>query len=163
MPLDNAEPVIHQVDRSKRQWPLPPETALKTQIFEAIRDIRDPEHPNTLEELAVVTPDSVSESSRRRYIQVTFTPTVPHCSLAALIGLCIRQRLVDLRLAPTQVSSLPAEDSQRYATRLKVLVAPETHVHWQEITKQLNDKERVLSAFENTQLRAMIADCMPHP
>lgn len=162
MPLDNAEPVVHQVDRSKRQWPLPPETPLTTQIFEAIRDIRDPEHPNTLEELAVVTPDSVTESSRRRYIQVSFTPTVPHCSLAALIGLCIRQRLVDLGIAPTCVSSLPTKGSSRYALRLKVVVAPETHVHWQEITKQLNDKERVLSALENTQLRAMIGDCMPN-
>ncbi|BAM80762.1 hypothetical protein, conserved [Cyanidioschyzon merolae strain 10D] len=163
MPLDNAAPTVHQVDRSTRKWPPAPGTPFTAQVFEAIRDIRDPEHPNTLEELAVVTPESVSESSRRRFLLVSFTPTVPHCSLAALIGLCIRQRLVDLGLSPTCVSALPEVGKSPYALRLKVLVTPDTHVHWQEITKQLNDKERVLAALENAQLSSMVRGCMPLP
>lgn len=32
-------------------------------------------------------------SNNIRLIRVEFTPTVPHCSLATLIGLCIRVKL----------------------------------------------------------------------
>ena len=28
------------------------------------------------------------------YVRVGFTPTIPHCSMATLIGLCIRVRLL---------------------------------------------------------------------
>jgi len=54
-----------------------------------IRTIRDPEKPNTLEELDVVTEKcvSVQELGDEEYlIIIKFSPTVPHCSLATLIG-----------------------------------------------------------------------------
>lgn len=62
-----------------------------------LRTIRDPEKPQTLEDLNVVyesgifvqkpTPDNVY------VIRIEFNPTVPHCSLATLIGLCIRIKI----------------------------------------------------------------------
>lgn len=54
-----------------------------------IRTIRDPEKPNTLEELDVVTEKcvEVQELGEEEYlIIIRFSPTVPHCSLATLIG-----------------------------------------------------------------------------
>uniref|UniRef100_A0A803WAX3 MIP18 family-like domain-containing protein n=1 Tax=Ficedula albicollis TaxID=59894 RepID=A0A803WAX3_FICAL len=54
-----------------------------------IRTIRDPEKPNTLEELEVVTENcvEVQEIGEDEYLVIIrFTPTVPHCSLATLIG-----------------------------------------------------------------------------
>ena len=54
-----------------------------------IRSIRDPEKPNTLEELDVVTEKcvEVQELGEDEYlIIIKFSPTVPHCSLATLIG-----------------------------------------------------------------------------
>lgn len=54
-----------------------------------IRTIRDPEKPNTLEELEVVTESGVEvqEIGEDEYLVIIrFTPTVPHCSLATLIG-----------------------------------------------------------------------------
>lgn len=54
-----------------------------------IRSIRDPEKPNTLEELDVVTEKcvEVQELAEDEYlIIIKFSPTVPHCSLATLIG-----------------------------------------------------------------------------
>lgn len=54
-----------------------------------IRSIRDPEKPNTLEELDVVTEQcvEVQELGEDEYlIIIRFSPTVPHCSLATLIG-----------------------------------------------------------------------------
>ncbi|XP_028721242.1 cytosolic iron-sulfur assembly component 2A-like isoform X2 [Peromyscus leucopus] len=53
-----------------------------------IRTIRDPEKPNTLEELEVVTEScvEVQEVNEEDYLVVLkFTPTVPHCSLATPI------------------------------------------------------------------------------
>ena len=60
-----------------------------------IRDIRDPEHPYSLEELNVVREESivVKDNLRECIIRIEFTPTVPHCTLATLIGLCLRVQL----------------------------------------------------------------------
>ena len=54
-----------------------------------IRDIRDPEKDNTLEELDVVYESGVHVEpwgEDKFHISIEFTPTVPHCSLATLIG-----------------------------------------------------------------------------
>jgi len=49
-----------------------------------IRSIYDPEHPNTLEELRVVSAPQITVGTNR--ITVEFTPTVPHCGMSTLIG-----------------------------------------------------------------------------
>ncbi|CAB1432775.1 unnamed protein product [Pleuronectes platessa] len=59
------------------------------EVYDVIRSIRDPEKPNTLEELDVVTEKcvEVQELGEDEYlIIIKFSPTVPHCSLATLIG-----------------------------------------------------------------------------
>ena len=62
-----------------------------------LRTIKDPEKPQTLEELDVVYEECVNilEATPKgvSVIRVEFNPTVPHCSLATLIGLCIRIKL----------------------------------------------------------------------
>ena len=63
-------------------------------ILEHIRDIKDPEHPNTLEELNVVLQELITCDDENSLLTVTFTPTIPHCSSATLIGLCIKVRLI---------------------------------------------------------------------
>ncbi|XP_067349004.1 cytosolic iron-sulfur assembly component 2A isoform X5 [Channa argus] len=58
------------------------------EVYDVIRSIRDPEKPNTLEELEVVTEKcvEVQELGEDEYlIIIKFSPTVPHCSLATLI------------------------------------------------------------------------------
>jgi metal-sulfur cluster biosynthetic enzyme len=58
-------------------------------------DDPDPEHPYTLEQLNVVQEEciDVEYHGRSATIIIKFTPTVPHCSLATLIGLCLRTKL----------------------------------------------------------------------
>lgn len=52
-----------------------------------IRGITDPEHPLTLEQLAVVNPEHITVThGPKPRVQIVFTPTVPHCSMATLIG-----------------------------------------------------------------------------
>nr|XP_034588546.1 protein AE7-like [Setaria viridis]TKW23650.1 hypothetical protein SEVIR_3G000500v2 [Setaria viridis] len=100
MGLINANPVIHEKkERRVRQAPeTTDENAVELidqlEIFDHIRDIKDPEHPYSLEQLNVVTEDSVELNDESNHVRVTFTPTVEHCSMATVIGLCIRVKLI---------------------------------------------------------------------
>eukprot|EP00953_Heterococcus_sp_UTEX-ZZ885_P036502 18796-Heterococcus_DN1.PRE.7 len=64
------------------------------EIFDLIRHVNDPEHPLTLEQLKVATLDQIDVSDEKSTVDVLFTPTIPHCSMATLIGLCIRVKLL---------------------------------------------------------------------
>lgn len=61
------------------------------EIFDMLRHINDPEHPLTLEQLNVVNPKLISVNDD--YVRVDFTPTIPNCGMATLIGLMIRTKL----------------------------------------------------------------------
>ncbi|KAF9484881.1 hypothetical protein BDN70DRAFT_871859 [Pholiota conissans] len=113
------------------------------EIFDLIRSIYDPEHPNTLEELRVVSAPQVTVGTNR--ITVEFTPTVPHCGMSTLIGLCIRVRLL---------RSLP----ERY--KIDIFVKPGSHQSENAVNKQLNDKERVAAALENPVLLDTVEQCL---
>uniref|UniRef100_A0A803V5Z6 Cytosolic iron-sulfur assembly component 2A n=1 Tax=Ficedula albicollis TaxID=59894 RepID=A0A803V5Z6_FICAL len=116
-----------------------------------IRTIRDPEKPNTLEELEVVTENcvEVQEIGEDEYLVIIrFTPTVPHCSLATLIGLCLRIKLQ--RCLP-------------FRHKLEIYISEGTHSTEEDINKQINDKERVAAAMENPNLREIVEQCVTEP
>ncbi|XP_047960903.1 protein AE7-like isoform X1 [Salvia hispanica] len=149
--LINANPVVYE--RKERQTRSAPgdvdeyavEAIDQLEIFEHIRDVKDPEHPYSLEELKVITEDAIEVDDKRSYVRVTFTPTVEHCSMATVIGLCLRVKLM---------RSLP----QRY--KVDIRVAPGSHASEAAVNKQLNDKERVAAALENPNLVDMVAECL---
>ena len=61
-----------------------------------MKTIKDPEKPNTLEDLQVITEESVQVQPFEGdgfLVRIDFNPTVPHCSLASLIGLCLRGKI----------------------------------------------------------------------
>ena len=64
------------------------------EVFELIRHLNDPEHPLTLEQLNVASLDLITVDDENSVLDVRFTPTIPHCSMATLIGLCIRVKLI---------------------------------------------------------------------
>uniref|UniRef100_A0A8C9EZD5 MIP18 family-like domain-containing protein n=1 Tax=Pavo cristatus TaxID=9049 RepID=A0A8C9EZD5_PAVCR len=70
-------------------------------------------------------------------VAVEFTPTIPHCSMATLIGLSIKVKLI---------RSLP----ERF--KMDVHITPGTHASEHAVNKQLADKERVAAALENSHL-----------
>lgn len=115
--------------------------AVTTQeVYESLRWLSDPEHPNlTLEQLKVVEVGRVWVEDRRIYVR--FTPTVPTCSVATLIGLSIKAKLQ---------RSLP----RRY--KIDVDITPGSHNQEDQVNKQLGDKERVAAALENPSLRNLI-------
>jgi metal-sulfur cluster biosynthetic enzyme len=115
------------------------------EIFDYIRHINDPEHPLTLEQLNVVELSRVKVEDKGNHIFVEFTPTIPHCSMATLIGLSIRVKL--LRILPPRF-------------KVDVVITPGTHVSEVAINKQLADKERVAAALENNHLMTVLNQCL---
>ncbi|CAL5432226.1 unnamed protein product [Camellia sinensis] len=59
-----------------------------------MRDIKDPDHPYSLEELKVISEDAIEVDEKHNCVRVTFTPTVEHCNMATVIGLCLRVKLM---------------------------------------------------------------------
>lgn len=115
------------------------------EIFDLVRNINDPEYPLTLEELHVVEQDLIRVDGERNEVTVNFTPTIPHCSMANIIGLSIRVQL--LRALPPRF-------------KVKVQITPGTHTSEAAINKQLADKERIAAALENSHLIAVINQCV---
>jgi metal-sulfur cluster biosynthetic enzyme len=115
------------------------------EIFELIRGIKDPEHPYTLEQLKVLQLDSVQLDEPNSLVTIVFTPTVPHCSMSTLIGLSIRVKL--LRSLPPRF-------------KITIVVTPGSHSSERDLNKQLNDKERVLAAMDNSNLIAVVNDAL---
>ena len=124
------------------------------EVFDMIRDINDPEHPLTLEQLNVVRQDHIEVNdmmgtspiqNKFSFVNIKFTPTIPHCSMATLIGLSIRVKL--LRSLPSRF-------------KVRVMINPGTHASERAINRQLNDKERVAAALENSHLLDVVNKCI---
>uniref|UniRef100_A0AAZ3RIC0 Cytosolic iron-sulfur assembly component 2B n=1 Tax=Oncorhynchus tshawytscha TaxID=74940 RepID=A0AAZ3RIC0_ONCTS len=116
------------------------------EIFDILSvSINDPEHPLSLEELNVVEQVRVRVDDQENTVGVEFTPTIPHCSMATLIGLSIKVKLL---------RSLP----ERF--KIDVHITPGTHTSEDAVNKQLADKERVAAALENSQLLEVVNQCL---
>ncbi|KAI4371906.1 hypothetical protein MLD38_010202 [Melastoma candidum] len=151
--LINANPVVYEKKERRVRNSVPPadvneyssEPIDQLEIFDHLRDIKDPEHPYSLEELKVITEDAIEVDDSNSYVRVTFTPTVEHCSMATIIGLCLRVKLM---------RSLPPR------FKIDIRIAPGSHATEDAVNKQLNDKERVAAALENPNLVEMVDECL---
>ena len=116
------------------------------EVFDMVRGLRDPEHEEmTLEQLRVAKLEDIRVDESVPLVEVKFTPTIPHCSMATLIGLCLSVKL--LRSLPPRF-------------KVDVSIAPGTHASEHEINKQLADKERVYAALENPHLLKVVNKCV---
>ncbi|KAJ3400773.1 hypothetical protein HDU80_006627, partial [Chytriomyces hyalinus] len=177
MGLDNENPTVYSVSKDaygqsarSRLWRMSQnselsETEAETQteseaidageVFDLIRNINDPEHPVecvtlTLEQLHVAQLRHITVDHENSRISVVFTPTIPHCSMATLIGLCIRVQL--LRCLPARF-------------KVDINVEEGTHQSEKSVNKQLNEsntdsKERVAAAMENSHLVEVVNQCL---
>ncbi|XP_032409682.1 cytosolic iron-sulfur assembly component 2B-like [Xiphophorus hellerii] len=150
--LENANPVIFQRSGDRMLTASEEDEDVHDpiddrEIFDLIRSINDPEHPLTLEELNVVEQVRVKVNDTESTARVEFTPTIPHCSMATLIGLSIKVKLL---------RSLP----DRF--KIDVHITPGTHASEEAVNKQLADKERVAAALENSSLLEVVNQCLSH-
>lgn len=148
--LDNANPTIYEVGSERAVLPEEEDESFTDKIddrevFDLIRVINDPEHPLTLEELNVVEQSKVNVDDDANKVTIEFTPTIPHCSMATLIGLSIRVKL--LRSLPPRF-------------KVDVSITPGAHASEEAVNKQLADKERVAAALENSHLIEVVNQCL---
>ncbi|KAG9462879.1 cytosolic iron-sulfur assembly component 2B [Eleutherodactylus coqui] len=148
--LENANPLIYQRSGERQVTAQDEDEQLHDriddrEIFDLIRSINDPEHPLSLEELNVVEEIRVKVEDKESTVSVEFTPTIPHCSMATLIGLSIKVKLL---------RSLP----ERF--KVDVHITPGTHASEHAVNKQLADKERVAAALENSHLLEVVNQCL---
>jgi len=148
--LDNANPVVFISSKERQILPEEEDDDVvdaidSREVFDLIRTINDPEHPLTLEELNVVEESKVKVDNGGSTVHISFTPTIPHCSMATLIGLSIRVKLL---------RSLPAR------FKVDVQISPGTHDSEHAVNKQLADKERVAAALENSHLLEVVNQCL---
>uniref|UniRef100_A0A673AGM5 Cytosolic iron-sulfur assembly component 2B n=1 Tax=Sphaeramia orbicularis TaxID=375764 RepID=A0A673AGM5_9TELE len=147
--LENANPVIFQRSGERQLTASEEDDDVHDpiddrEIFD-ILSINDPEHPLSLEELNVVEQVRVKVDDAGSTVGVEFTPTIPHCSMATLIGLSIKVKLL---------RSLP----DRF--KIDVHITPGTHASEDAVNKQLADKERVAAALENSSLLEVVNQCL---
>ncbi|RXI07343.1 hypothetical protein DVH24_026479 [Malus domestica] len=128
--LINANPVVH----AKK------ERVARTEDLHA-----DDAHPYSLEQLSVLSEESVTVDDKLGRILITFTPTIQHCSMATVIGLCLRVKLK--HCFPPHY-------------KVDIKVSPGSHADEESVNKQLNDKERVAAALENPNLRQLVDECL---
>ncbi|EJW85347.1 hypothetical protein WUBG_03744 [Wuchereria bancrofti] len=151
--LENATPTVYSTksrDKKVSDSELNPnviDPIDAQEIFDYIRDINDPEHPLTLEQLNVVQEEliMVDKDNDDMIVNVGYVPTIPHCSMATLIGLTIRTKL---------------QRSVHPSVKLIVRITPGTHMSADAINKQLADKERVAAALENPDLLRAVNQCL---
>ncbi|XP_060896262.1 cytosolic iron-sulfur assembly component 2B [Labrus mixtus] len=148
--LENANPVVFQRTGERLQTANDEDEDIHDpiddrEIFDMIRSINDPEHPLSLEELNVVEQVRVKVNDAENMVDIEFTPTIPHCSMATLIGLSIKVKLL---------RSLP----ERF--KIDVQITPGTHASEEAVNKQLADKERVAAALENSSLLEVVNQCL---
>uniref|UniRef100_A0A671U7W8 Cytosolic iron-sulfur assembly component 2B n=1 Tax=Sparus aurata TaxID=8175 RepID=A0A671U7W8_SPAAU len=147
--LENANPVIFQRSGQRLHTATEEDEDVHDpiddrEIFD-ILSINDPEHPLSLEELNVVEQIRVKVNDEESTVGVEFTPTIPHCSMATLIGLSIKVKLL---------RSLP----ERF--KIDVHITPGSHASEEAVNKQLADKERVAAALENSSLLEVVNQCL---
>ncbi|KAG3014271.1 hypothetical protein JG687_00006808 [Phytophthora cactorum] len=82
-------------------------------LTKILRHINDPEHPLTLEQLKVMSLENIHVDDANSRVKIYFTPTIPHCSMATLIGLCLRVKL-RRSLPPRFKSEIPHPDAEEY-------------------------------------------------
>ncbi|CAL5188030.1 unnamed protein product [Lathyrus oleraceus] len=146
--LINANPVVHAKKERIARSEDPPHTDDSVDpldIYDFVRDIRDPEHPYSLEQLNVLSEESISVDDKLGRILITFTPTVPHCSMVTVIGLCLRVKLK--HYFPPHF-------------KVDIKVSQGSHANEESVNKQLNDKERIAAALENPNLRQLVDECL---
>eukprot|EP01118_Nematostelium_gracile_P000473 TRINITY_DN10533_c0_g1_i1.p1 TRINITY_DN10533_c0_g1~~TRINITY_DN10533_c0_g1_i1.p1 ORF type:complete len:155 (-),score=41.14 TRINITY_DN10533_c0_g1_i1:201-665(-) len=147
--IDNPSPIVHDAPARKSCSNNSSELD-STDIYDLICHIKDPEHPYTLEQLRVIKEEDIEvsfdETSKKNAIMIQITPTVPHCNLATTIGLCLKEKL--------------KRDLPDRSFKLTIRLTPGSHNTEKEVTKQINDKERVSAAMENPYLSELVDRCL---
>lgn len=101
-------------------------------------------------------------------VRIEFNPTVPHCSLATLIGLSIRIKVIRSILENVKLDiyikegAHTTEEESKIVCLVKIIFSSTflSNFCMVIVNKQINDKERVAAAMENPSLRDIVEKCI---
>lgn len=123
-------------------------------------DIIDPEFPFPLTELNILKLESIevitrTSSSSLIYL-IPFFPTYGQCKLAPLIGIVTITSMFRF----LSLIKLARLNNDKWLIIFKVNLSDDDHKIGENITKQINDKERLSAALENKSIRLSILKCI---
>ncbi|KAL0332547.1 UNVERIFIED_CONTAM: protein AE7-like 1, partial [Sesamum calycinum] len=134
-------------------------------------DIRDPEHPYSLEQLSVLSEESITVDEKLGRFSDNLYANNPALQHATVIGLCLKREteglfsstfqgiitFLNLKMMDFLLVHESRLDSALYSapilSKTCLLLSP-------AVNKQLNDKERVAAALENPNLRQLVDECL---
>jgi hypothetical protein len=129
-------------------------------ILGQLCDIIDPEYPIDLVCLEVLILEAIEivpkPSSRITIHTIYFFPTYGQCKLAPLLGISINLTLFQ----KSTINQLVSMYNPKWLMNFKITIDKQYHTAAENITKQLNDKERLSAALENNAIRLSVLRCM---
>lgn len=111
--------------------------------LDLIRSIYDPEHPNTLEELRVVSASQISIAQNK--VTVEFTPTVPVCGMSTLIGKLVNFNSSLLQTDFSTGLSIRVRLIRSLPSRFKLDIFVKPGSHQSELTGKIISSVSVIS------------------
>lgn len=178
--MQNASPALRPAEAPPFEVALSPDGSLRAvgrePIFQLIRDISDPEHPYTLEQLGIVELDRIyfirhavrsarthEGRTERKVARVRsedlsgdgefIGPVFVVVEIVPTIPHCSLVSIIGLSI----IWKLRQFLGEEYVVEAQI--SEDTHVSCQEINKQLRDRERTEAAFENEAILETIAAC----
>jgi len=129
-------------------------------IFFQLFEIIDPEFPIVLIKLKVLKLEFIKIlfyiPFQKLVYSISFFPTFGKCKLAPLLGIT----LFSTYFKKTTMKKLFKLVIAKWFVHFKVKLTNKDHKNGENITKQLNDKERLSAALENKSIRISVLKCM---
>lgn len=129
-------------------------------IFNHLTKTVDPEYPLTLSDLGILKLEHievVNQNSSYLTIQkISFFPTFGQCKLAPLLGITI----FFLIQSKITIKKLVKIYHRNWLPVFKINLDNNVHAIGENITRQLNDTERLSAALENNSIRLSALRCI---
>ncbi|WXG40417.1 MAG: iron-sulfur cluster assembly protein [Candidatus Freyarchaeum deiterrae] len=96
----------------------------KQQVLDVLKDVQDPEMPESILDLDMVNENDITIVSDKK-VQVTFKPTSEMCPMGSIIGVLIKKKLKD-----------------KLGVDAEVKVRPGTHMNEEMVNDIINSKAK---------------------
>jgi len=122
--------------------------------------IIDPEYPILIFDLEILKLESIIIKnkifSQLVSYEISFFPTYGQCKLAPLLGISIIMAI----LKKSTLKKAFKQTNKKWSLNFKITLTDKKHTAGENITKQLNDRERLSAALENSSIRLSVLKCM---
>ena len=154
MNLMKKRPKLNIDAKKLKKW-----IPLICKIFPFFNNILDPEMPESLTTLKIISLDCIYVKNCKSYPSLNLCfwiiPTTKNCSMSSLLGILIENVMYQKPFNRMLDCKVPKNWNWTFSVEIPVI----SHIKAFGYTKQLNDKERCSAAFENVAIRHMIDAC----